>query len=310
MNRLFVSLIAFALLGLSSVAFAGPGGVTGALHIWLRADTGVTNTAGMVRRWRDQSGNNNHAVHQTGFGELMPLLVNSNPNVAGRPTLRFNNNAALALDLRSLAGSDYTIFVVQGRDRAGLANFYIAGDSLATNGNLVLGYEQVALLRQAHFNNDLDATVPTYAGMPIWSIDTFRFSDDEGRTIYQDGAAIAMDGNLQPLVSNTGTTIGHFRAFGSAFFYQGDIAEIVVYTRALTERNRLKVEAELAARYGRQVYPESYVPCDGSYETNEDYLREFRRAARTLRRAGVLSGFQTRNAIAAARERDCAYGGM
>ena len=239
-------------LALSSPA--GPAGVADGILAWLRSDTGISAADGeSVFTWIDQSGQGNNALWNAfnAFGELPPILDASNPAAAGQPTVRFNGQNALELDLTGLAGSDYTIFVVNARDRFGLANFYIAGDTAVPNQNLTLGYEQVSLLRQAHFNNDLDALVPAYTGTPLWALDTFVFDQAVGRTIYQEGSLLAADSNTIPLMSNTGTTLGHFRAFGNIFWFQGDLAEVVVYDRALSDSERRRVESELAGRYGR-----------------------------------------------------------
>lgn len=247
-------ILAMGLLAMSMSVQAAPGGITDGLMVWLRADTGISAIAGgPVFSWADQSGEGNDALFNpvnTHF-ELPPILVDSNPGAAGQSTVRFDNTNALELNLEFLAGSDYTIFVVNGRDRFGLANFYIAGATAAPNRNLTLGYEQIGLLRQAHFANDLDAFVTNYDGSPIWALDTFSFDQNVGRNLYQDGVLLASDDNLIPLIDNVGTTLGHFRAFGPLFWFQGDLAEIVIYDRALTEIERRLVEAELAALYGR-----------------------------------------------------------
>lgn len=241
-------------LATASLAQAAPGGVTDGLRVWLRAGNGIAaNDGEAVEIWSDQSGEGNDAVFNlaNAFGENAPIFDESNPDVAGQPTVRFDNVNALELDLGFLAGSDYTIFVVNGRDRAGLANFYIAGDSLVANTNLTLGYENVALLRQAHFSNDLDAVVPTYLGPELWQLDTFSFDQTVGKSIHQDGVPLAADASLVPLAANTGTTLGHFRAFGTFFWFQGDLAEVVVYDRALSTAERIAVEVELATLYER-----------------------------------------------------------
>lgn len=251
---LVLAFLAANLLPEPVAAQDAPGGVTDGLRVWLRAGSGIAAAdGGAVELWADQSGEGNDAVFNpaNGFGENPPVYDESNPGAAGQATVRFNNVNALELDLGFLVGSDYTIFVVNGRDRAGLANFYIAGDSLVANSNLVLGYETVALLRQSHFNNDLDAVVPTYLGTEIWQMDTFSFDQTVGRSIHQDGIPLAADTNLTPLLANTGTTLGHFRAFGPLYWFEGDLAEVVIYDRALSAIERVAVEADLAAFYGR-----------------------------------------------------------
>lgn len=301
--------MSLALLGPgSALAQAGPGGVSEGLSVWLRADTGIgAADGGPVLAWEDQSGQGRDAAYNpaNGFGELPPAFDASNPGLNGQPTVRFFNANALELDLAFLADSDYTIFVVNGRDRFGLANFYIAGDSLLQDHNLTLGYETVSLLRQAHFNRDLDAVVEPYVGTQLWALDSFRFSRTEGKDIYQDGENIASDDVLTPLVSNTGTTLGHFRAFGGLFWFQGDLAEVIVYDRALSDLERLRVEAELAGRYGRPLELEDYVPCEAGWANKGQYVSRLARAAGIFARQGLLTPAQRRSVVAEAANSGC-----
>ena len=306
---LIVIAMSISLLGSgSALAQAAPGGISEGLSVWLRADLGINAAdGGPVLSWEDQSGQGRNAAYNpaNGFGEQPPVFDASNPGVNDQPTVRFFNTNALELDLTFLAGSDYTIFVVNGRDRFGLANFYIAGDSLLQDRNLTLGYETVSLLRQAHFNRDLDAIVETYIGTELWALDTFRFSQVEGKDIYQDGENIASDDVLTPLVSNTGTTLGHFRAFGGLFWFQGDLAEVIVYDRALSDLERLQVEAELAGRYGRPLALEDYVPCEANWANKGQYVSSLARAAGIFKRQGLLAPGQRRSVIADAAASDC-----
>ena len=290
-NRRSIPLAALLIL-FANAAWTAPGGVTDGLRVWLRADLGVqTDAAGNVSEWSDQSGSSNNATYNglNPFGELPPRLNPSNPGIAGLPSIRFENQNALEIDLSWLAGSDYTIFVVNGRDRFGLANFYIAGDSLLTDSNLVLGYEQEGLLRLAHFINDLDAQVNPYMGQPVWAMDTFRFDQDNGRDIFQDGKNVASDQSQTPLASNTGSTLGHFRAFGTAYWFRGDLAEVVIYDRALSPFERLRIEAELASTYGRPIEPKDYAPCEGDWRNRFHYIRTLIRTILVFRQAGLLA---------------------
>jgi len=235
---------------------AAPGGVSEGLRVWLRADTGISVADGSeVMVWADQSGNGNDAVFNPAnpFGELPPIYDASHPDANGRASVRFNDENALELDLTWLAGSDYTIFVVNGRDRFGVANFYIAGDTFAQDQNLVLGYENPELLRFSHLIRDLDVIVEPYEGVPLWAVDTFRFSTQFGKEIYRDGVIYATRFQFEPLMANTGSTLGHFRAFGTQFWFEGDLAEVIIYDRKLTLDEQSRVEAELADLYDRPM---------------------------------------------------------
>ncbi|MEO6445234.1 MAG: hypothetical protein ABIP66_08770, partial [Gemmatimonadaceae bacterium] len=123
-------------------AAQGPGGIGAGLAMWLRADAGIGVPNGAaVTAWRDQSGNQRDALFNAAnvFGELAPTYRASNASVKMRPSVRFDGQQALEADLRFLAGSNYTIIAVNGRDRAGFANFWLAGASGSINQNLVLG---------------------------------------------------------------------------------------------------------------------------------------------------------------------------
>lgn len=272
-------------------AAEAPGGVAEGLRLWLRSDAGVVSSGTNVIQWNDQSGNGIDAVWNAAniFGEAPPTLVGSNSLIGGGPSIRFNGAEALELDLTWLTGSDYTIIIMNGRDRGGLANFYIAGDAILQNGNLVLGYELPNLLRLAHFNNDLNAVVEDYTGSPLWSLDTHQFAAVSGRDIYHNGSHVATDDNAQALISNTGTTLGHFRAF-PVFWFQGDLAEILIYNRVLTPDERLRVEAGVAGKYGMPLSLDDYVPCSGPWENHGAYVSHLARAVDVFVAAGVMTG--------------------
>lgn len=308
-RTLYVLLLALALMSLSEASVAAPGGVAEGLRVWLRASSGIAATEGApVTLWADQSGRANDARWNSlfTFGELAPTFDASNPGAAGQPTVRFEGQNALELDLNWLAQSDYTIFVVNGRDRFGLANFYVAGSGFGPNLNLALGYERPDLLRLAHFQNDLDVVVEPFAGVLLWSLDTFRFARSEGRRIFRDGSLTASDRNLQPLVSNLGSTLGHFRTYGPLFWFRGDLAEVVVYDRALSDQERLRVEAELAGRYGRPLEIEDYVPCSRiAWRNHGQYVSAHARAVELLVKAGVYTEAEGEAQQAATAQSSC-----
>ena len=251
-------LCCFLLLGavVSGSALAAPADVTDGLHTWLRADQGITPVGGRVHRWSDQSGNGNDATWTAGapFGEQAPLYHSNTPSIAGQPSLRFDGENALEIDLDALAGSDYTVFVVNGRTSDNVpANFYLAGANPTQNASLILGYEQPGLLRLSHWFNDLDATVPPPGPSLTWSVDTFRLDQSAGREVRHNAALVASDTQTDPLISLDGMTLGHFRVFQGQFFYVGNLAEVIVYNRALDPEEIAAIEAELVTRYNLPV---------------------------------------------------------
>lgn len=234
---------------------AAPGGIYEGLALWLSADHDVWHWNQRVSRWFDQSGNLRHLFQWS--ESLQPELVESSLN--GQDTLRFSVDS-MPFDGSFLVGSDYTIFAVEGRDRFGVANFFVGGAETLINGNLVLGYERADLLRQAHYGNDLDATVPAYDGTQEYALTTFSFAQTSGREIHRFGLEFASDTSTQALVSYNSPAVGSFDAH--SFFYEGDIAELIFYDRRLPCEERASVELYLAGRFGLSLgYADAFELC-------------------------------------------------
>ena len=292
---------------LVTTAAFGPGGVSAGLALWLRADEGIDVSNGAaVPLWRDLSGTGRDARWNAAntAGELAPSFRAANAAIALRPSVRFDGQQAMELDLGFLAGRDYTVIGINGRDRTGFANFWLAGDRVAINQNLVLGYERTDLLRQSHFGNDLDAVVENYAGIEVWSLDTYTFDQVAGRDIYHNGTPVATDNSTAALTSNTGTTLGHFRAI-PIYWFQGDVAEVIVFDRALTRTERLRVETNLAGRYGFPVRIDSYVPCAGPWTGHAQYVQEHLRAVDLFIESRLMTVAHGKAAQAAAVATSC-----
>lgn len=261
---------------LSESALAGPADVSDGLHTWLRADQGIAPVNGRVHRWHDQSGNDNDATWTAGapFGEQAPVYLSATPSLSNEPSLRFEGENALELDLDELAGSDYTVFIVNGRTDENIsANFYLAGAGTEQNTNLILGYERPNLLRLSHFFNDLDALVSAPGPLLTWSLDTFRFSQSEGRQVRRNAEVVATDTHTDPVTALNGMTLGHFRVFQGQFFFRGHLAEVIIYDRALDPQEITLIEHALANRY---PLPIELPPADAPGGVSEGLATWFR----------------------------------
>ena len=83
-----------------SIAQTGPGGVGNADGsngqptnvLWLRANSGVSSSGGLVDTWVDQSGNNNSAL---GAGATRPTFNVADVNFNGLSSITFPNTAGL-----------------------------------------------------------------------------------------------------------------------------------------------------------------------------------------------------------------------
>ncbi len=220
--------------------------VQNALTLHLRADRGVElDGTGRVRAWRDFSPSGHHAGQEQ--AAQRPLLVNDAG--ASRPTLQFDGNRrSLNLTGQVITSPEATIFaVVSDRGLAGhreiFSNWNGAADNSTTS--LFLGLTSESSVRLS------DAFAP--AGQIV-----------DGKRAFLLTAAI---GNNEAIVSQNGRELarkpgglgarnvsGNY-ALGTqgnidGEYWQGDIAEVVVFDRLLSEAERAQVTSYLMARYG------------------------------------------------------------
>jgi hypothetical protein len=77
---------------------------------------------------------------------------------------------------------------------------------------------------------------------------SFVFSKINGKAIYTNGGTKASNAShSSPLISYAGSLIGYN---SGSIYYEGSIAEIIFYTRALTDKERQGVEAYLSKKWG------------------------------------------------------------
>ena len=225
------------------------------LSVWLRADRGLaTNAAGGVTAWANQ-GTKGAAL------DLSPSGDNSAGHVAyeasgigGKPSLLFDGSVYLqtasAVDLGVTAnGGAWFVVFKTPCPRAERTNMGLMG-SVPANGQRF----------GAFFLNDGTENYKSYV-----------FSDVGDRAVTSNAVQIAAamcwkEGGVTRAYAmrqwEAGTVVQPSVAPGSAVFmvgnlipswmktFKGEIAEIRIYDRALTDRERSRVQFELCARYG------------------------------------------------------------
>ncbi len=250
------------------IGSTGPGGVGDATDnsLWLSADsgTGAATNGDDVPTWEDRSGNNNNAANTT--VAQTPNYITGELN--GKPIIRFDddNNAngdylGANTSLGISGGGAATVYFVakSTRDDAG-TGLYI-GDMAGTSNRIRhYGLEIAHAVRFNDGNRIFDD------GFTIndWKIGGFRntagagYGDFEG---FVNGTTLNQTASTNPAsVPNTSDDlfyIGGDRSFGSRYF-EGDIAEVVVYSRALNETQRIIVENYLAAKYALPITNDRY----------------------------------------------------
>jgi cysteine-rich repeat protein len=217
-----------------------PIAITAGLHLWLRADVGVLSPDGdHVARWSDQSGNGRDAS--------MALPVRQPQRVAGAlnglPVLRFGGAQSMYLD-RFATPTTFTVFVV-GRRQDQRDDFDMILGPGGSSPNHQLRWQNTGQLLLVGF-----AWLQPIVSIPIGSPDDVYHM----LTIRYDGSilAVSRDGgapSTSRLTTSGAWTLASIGSWYSSHFLRGDLAEIVIYERALSAPEERMVTAYLRQKY-------------------------------------------------------------
>jgi len=168
---------------------------------------------------------------------------------SGIPGLKFDgSNDTLPFDGSSLINSSYSIFIVEQKT-GNTFNCMIGGSDSVVNTNLHLCYATDDKIRFGHFSNDLDYQNSALSYSPSKTrMHSFIFNIAVGKKYWLNGgsSATASDAQTTAIISFAGSNIGSSR--GSRI-YEGYIAEIIIFNRALTTEERRSVESYLGKKY-------------------------------------------------------------
>jgi hypothetical protein len=170
--------------------------------------------------------------------------------IHGRPVIEFSEPSH-HLDIprfgaTHLAGKRFTIFMIA---RSSDAHFGFSGNALNGSG----GVPRLYVTRGA-LHVDRLRGIPTGAPAGKASINTYMHDDGVLRT-WVDGKPRGQREQKEP-ISAFGSG-GHLAMpfWGASQFHGGEMAEIAVFDRALTEKERVGVETYLANKYGIHDHP-------------------------------------------------------
>jgi len=212
------------------------------LVLWLDAGEGVTAASG-VSKWEDQSGNGNHAVQAT--ASYQPTYITHELN--NNPVVRFTEDEKY-LSHPSILTNDYTAFYVLKLTRPSVDNYlyyYHAGAVDSGDLGFFAEYSLASLgwgsVGNYHVYNDF-RTSKEYPTGENWRIHTHQPD-----ALYKNGVEVeyVKIGNVD---AGGLTTIGSRSDYHSLYFV-GDIAEILVYNRILSDSEREFVETYLNSKY-------------------------------------------------------------
>jgi len=234
----------------------------------LTQNTSVKDMADMVA-WYETSLETSFLFKEQTEGASISEWIDSNPNSASRnsaaqstagnkpklyqavindgiPVVRFDGtDDFMTFDGKSLVGGSYTIFVVEQR-RAGGAMMFLGDTSTES---FRVGYLSDTAIAQANSNTVSNNCAVSAYSSPTPTIHSFWFNVSDGQKYWKNGG-------LSPDDSATGftTAIASYptAALGRYLtnYFNGDLAEIIIFNRALQTTERQVVEDYLSKKYG------------------------------------------------------------
>jgi len=245
----FFTVIIFGIIVNTSAQIA-PGGVSANNVFWVKAESGITSIAGNVSNWADNSlGNNDasqtNASYQPSFN---PFFQNYNPAVyfdGSNEHLNIN-------DLINPTSTNVNVFAVGTNEGGGdLWHAMVSGqtDSQWTSG----GYGLCSYNGQVNFGfwtkQWSSNAHSTFIGGPSMFASILEGKYD-GATInyYRNAALNASTPFTQNIGDGGSTNLGGGN--NTASNHKGHIAEVIIYTTALSDADRHKINSYLALKYG------------------------------------------------------------
>lgn len=214
----------------------------------------------VISTWYDNNPNaavKNNAVQVTAGSQ--PIFYENIFNHA-IPAIRFDgSNDFMTFDGSILANTSYTIFVVEQRRSSGGNNYFIGGTASSTDTNLTLGYSANTTITQDHYSDQITYGIASYAS-PTPRIHTFVFNNlastsISGKRYWLNGSGNSSVTNASdtaqtsPITSYVGSGIGR----STSYYFNGDVAEIIIFSRNLTSQERWGIEDYLSKKYGIKV---------------------------------------------------------
>jgi len=222
-----------------NVAATSSGSIpTSGLHLWLRADAGVISSGGRVSEWRDQSGNQRHATMTT--ASRQPYLVTGVLN--SLPVLRFLGAQSLNL-LTPAQPSTFTVFVV-GKNTKTTESFSMILGPGGNFPNNQLRWENGSQALFVGLGNNLPIITSNVGNTRTYHALSARYNGSS-MTVYRDGNTVSS----HSFTTSGPWTLASVGSWYSQYYMQGELAEIIIYDRVLSDAERSTVNAHLRSKY-------------------------------------------------------------
>lgn len=223
------------------------------LQLWLKSDNGVITTGSNVNTWHDVSGNSMDASESTSINQ--PTINNS--AISGLPAVNFSGSAQYLQFPSGFANftSGVTIIVVGKatgwtRDEARVLEFSPAG---GINNDFLLDEPTSSSL--AFYTANSSGTVTEVTANNSLLMNNYQVMEATHNgtatgTLYANGVQYAQNTSMSALgnVSRTSNYIGR-SGLVDGYYYQGEIAEVFLWNRALNSTELASMHAYLKSRY-------------------------------------------------------------
>jgi hypothetical protein len=219
----------------------------GGLAAWYRADQGVVANGPTVSEWKDQSPYGRHAT-QTTAGHQPSIAPNA---CNGKPALVFDGNAKNLLanvPINGLGG--LTLILVTSCDQDGdhMPNctplFWGETDHWGIT-HLAPRKSAVVFMFGTGVSTIVQYPRPASAAGVV--LTTAR-KDGATESLFVNGVQVWSEGGRRPALQGVSPAVALGGDFNGSFF-NGRIAEVMVYERALSEAERQRVEQYLKLKY-------------------------------------------------------------
>lgn len=216
-----------------------------ALSLWLKADMGVQLNNNKVITWNDQSGNKHHA---SSVPSNTPLLITSQLN--GLPCIRFNglDNSIETVPFQTFPNKRGTISMVVKVNGEGKTSGAGYGTLISTYFNMGITWQFGVVKELAVYYDGVGTDGFPVAAIPEkkWSIVTITRNTDTTMNFYRDG-----EFKLSFRIKNNQPDVNPVKiaSNGRLEVLNGDIAEIILYNKALNDAELNTVHIYLEQKY-------------------------------------------------------------
>ncbi|MBU6339581.1 MAG: prepilin-type N-terminal cleavage/methylation domain-containing protein [Rickettsiales bacterium] len=218
----------------------------------------VIEDGSAIDTWYDNNPQSTLKINATQSNASLKPIFYENVFPNGIPGVRFDGtNDKMMFDGSFLIGSEYTVFAVeQKRSSATPWKFILGGGIGSSYASFAFGYDDADNkfsgggtygLNMNYVDNALSYTQPTAR------MHTAMLQKNIARSYWLNGGVTPEKTNSDATFVIPSSNLANTMTIGSypptTTYYNGDVAEIILFTRALTTEERQSIEAYLSKKY-------------------------------------------------------------